>query len=985
VPSGCPARPVHEVDFSFLEMATPRIQRDPALRSASDLTGKVVGRFRIFARLGSGGMGEVYLAEDTGLKRRVALKRITPALRVDAMSRQRLWKEAELASRLNNPHIAAIYDVIEDGDEVFVVMEYVEGETLRQRLRRPLRIDEFLSIATQSSAALAAAHQAGLLHRDIKPENLMLTGSGEVKALDFGVARELPGPDGPTARETRESPTFSGTVPYMAPEILGEKESDARADIFSLGVVFYEALAGHNPFRRAGFLETCDAILHEEPPPLLEQNSEVPADLERIIHKMLAKNPAERYATAADLHVDLEAVQRDMAPAVARRIFRARDKTSRRLGTRFALFAAILLAAGLIGTLTYRRLHLKILNEHDSILLANFENQTDQKIFDGTVTEAVRESLQQSRYVHLVPRWQLVEAQHRMGRTEISTVDVNLGREICQRENFRALLTGRITASGSQYHMTAQVIDPWREDTVLAEEASFNAPTDLYLAVDDLTQRLRSHLGESITQIQEHAQPLQRVTTTSLEALQRYSRAMELYAAGNLEGFVPLAKNATELDPDFAMAHLYLGRAYNALGDEKNAQVHLALAHRGLDRVTERERYLILGADYDNQGNYEKAAEQYRLLTDLYPDDVEGYRWLANSSVWAGHLGDAVTAQQRAVELAPQSAVNHSQLIVLLVRLNKFSEAVAAYESAQRQGAKSPLLHWGTGLAYLGEDNTVAARRQFEQLREEGGAYEANLASLYLARVLIYEGRLGEAVDALWSGLVLDEKLHSESWMPVRRYLLAKVLWVEGKKASALRELRLLEGSALKEADPEEMRRAGVLAAEWGDISAARKILAKMGRIPSLQESAFTQSCYYNLSGVVERASGKTDSAIENQRRAAVFYPSYQAYLALADDYTARKDWQNAVKSYQSYLNFQGEILHEDLPSDWVLAHLWIARSLAGAGDSTGSLQHYDEFLRLWANADSGLSSLRVARSERKRLNAMIQKGLSSDKGRTGL
>jgi tetratricopeptide (TPR) repeat protein len=158
-----------------------------------------------------------------------------------------------------------------------------------------------------------------------------------------------------------------------------------------------------------------------------------------------------------------------------------------------------------------------------------------------------------------------------------------------------------------------------------------------------------------------------------------------------------------------------------------------------------------------------------------------------------------------------------------------------------------------------------------------------------------------------------------------------------------------------------------------------------MGRIPSLQESAFTQSCYYNLSGVVERASGKTDSAIENQRRAAVFYPSYQAYLALADDYTARKDWQNAVKSYQSYLNFQGEILHEDLPSDWVLAHLWIARSLAGAGDSTGSLQHYDEFLRLWANADSGLSSLRVARSERKRLNAMIQKGLSSDKGRTGL
>ncbi len=932
-----------------------------------------MGRFQICARLGSGGMGEVYLAEDTGLKRLVALKRIAPALRADAKSRQRLWKEAELASRLNNPHIAAIYDVLEDGDEVFVVMEYIEGETLRQRLGRPLRIDEFLSIATQSSAALAAAHQAGLLHRDIKPENLMLTGSGEVKALDFGVARELPGPDGPTARETREAPTFSGTVPYMAPEILGEKKSDARADIFSLGVVFYEALAGHNPFRRAGFLETCDAILHEEPPLLLEQNSEVPADLERIIHKMLAKNPAERYATAADLHVDLEAVRRDMAPAVARRSFRARDKTSRRLGWRFAVFAATLLAAaGLIGTLTYQHFHFPILNEHDSVLLSDFENQTDNKIFDTTVTEAVRQSLEQSRYVRLVPRSQIVEAVHRMGRTGVIPVDANLGREICQRENFRALLTGRITTSGSRYRVIAQVVDPWRQHTVLAEEASFNTAADLYPAVDDLTGRLRSHLGESIKQIQEHAQPLERVTTTSLEALQRYSRAMELYAEGNLEGFIPLAKNATELDPDFAMAHLYLGRAYDTLGDDEDAELQVAVARRSLDRVTERERYLILGTGYDHQGIYEKAAEQYRLVTELYPDDVEAYQWLANSSVWAGHVEDAVAAAQRAVQLDPQSAINHSQFILLLVRVNKFSEALAAYESAQKQGVKSPLLHWGTGLAYLGEDNAGLARREFEKLRQDGGEYEANLASLYLARVLIYEGHLREAVDALRTGLVLDERFHSEDWIPVRRYLLAKTLWARGDKASAVKEARLLESSALKETHPQEMRRAGALAIELGDISAGRKILAQMERLPLLQESHFTQSCYYNLKGVIEGAARQTDSAIESQRRAALFFPTYEPYRALGDEYASRRDWQNAAQAYQRFLGFRGEMLRDDSPSDWVLAHLSLARSFAQAGDSAHSLAQYDEFLRLWGNADPDVQSLREARSEREQLNATV-------------
>jgi tetratricopeptide (TPR) repeat protein/predicted Ser/Thr protein kinase len=925
-------------------------------------------------------MGEVYLAEDTKLKRQVALKRITSSLCSDAKSRQRLWKEAELASRLNDPHIAAVYDVIEDGDEIFVVMEYVEGETLRNRLARSLTIDEFLSIATQCASALDAAHRAGLLHRDIKPENIMLTPTGQVKALDFGVAREMPGLNEATTEEQLESVSLCGTLLYMAPEILTQKSADARADIFSLGVVFYEALAGKNPFRHAGFLQTCDALLHEEPPPLRELNSEVPEGLERVVGKMLAKDPKDRYTSAAELCADLEALRGNVATPLPSD-HGIGSKRIKRAHLRLAIPAMVLLVAAVAlgGASLYRQLRSPILSEHDSILLADFENQTDNKIFDTTVTEAVRQALEQSRYVHLVSRSQLVEAEQRMGRAGATPLDPYLAREICQRENVRAMLTGRVTGSGSKYHVTAQVVDPLREKTVLAEEASFDSPADLYPAVDNLTRRLRSRLGESMKQIQEQAQPLKRVTTTSLAALQRYSRAMDLYAAGNLEDFLPLAKSAIELDPDFAVAHLYLARAYSVLGDEKAAQLHLAHSREGLERVTERERYLILGADFDNQGKYEEAAEQYQLLTDLYSDDVEGYRLLANSSVWAGHLDKAVTAQQRAVQLAPESTVNQSQLILLLVRLNKFSEAVVAYESAHKQGAKGPLLHWGTGIAYLGEGNTSAARKQFEQLREEGGTYEANLSSLYLARVLIYEGRLREAVDALRTGLVLDEKLHSESWTPVRRYLLAKVLLVEGKKASAMEELKLLEESALKDAEPEDMRRAGLLAVELGDISGAQKIAAKMETLPSLQGSAYTRNCYYNLKGVVEHASGKSDSAIDSQRRAAIFYPSYQSYLALGDDYTSRKDWQNASKAYQRYLDFHGEILHEDLPSNWVLAHLWTARSLAGAGDSTKSLQYYDEFLRLWANADPDLSLLRVARDEREKLNATIQKGLSSD------
>jgi eukaryotic-like serine/threonine-protein kinase len=933
-------------------------------------------------------MGEVYLAEDTGLKRQVALKRISPTFCTDMKSRHRLWKEAERASRLHDPHVAAVYDVIEEGDEVFVVMEYVEGETLRDRVVRALTIDEFLSIAIQCASALVAAHQAGLLHRDIKPENIMLTPSGQVKALDFGSARELPGSDATTMRETAENAGFFGTLLYMAPEALEQKRADARADIFSLGVVFYEALAGKNPFHRAGFIEACDAILHADPPSLREQNREIPEELDRIIRKMLSKTPDQRYATAADVRVDLEALQRARAAIVPQASTTHHEVfVSKRL--RVVIFAAaLLLAISLGATLTYRYFHPTLLNEHDSILLADFENHTDQKIFDGTVTEAVRESLGQSRYMHLVPRSQIIEAAHRMGRSEIAAIDSSLGREICQRENVRALLAGQIVTSGSRYLITAQVVDPWRGDTVLVEEASFKSPSDLYPTVDRFAQRLRRHLGESLKQVQQNAQPLQRVTTTSLEALQRYSRAMDRYAAGDIKGFLPLAKGAIALDPDFAMAHFYLGSAYDTLGDGDQSAEQLALARRGLERVTERERYLILGLSYDQQGIYEKGSDEYRLVTELYPDDVEAYQWLANSAEWAGHLDEAVAAAHRAVQLDPRSAITQGRVLLLLVQLNRFPEAVAAYDSAAKQGVKTPILHLGTGLAYLGEDKVGAAQGEFEKLRDEGGEYEANLASLYLARVLMYQGRLREATDALRAGLVLDEKFHSERWMPVRRYLLARTLWTEGDKAGAQKESRVLERSALKEvptymraAQAEEMRRAGLLAVGVGDISAARKILTQMEKLPSLKESVFTQSCYYNLKGVVDGASGRIDSAIESERRAALFFPSFEAYQAVSDEYALRHDPRNAAQAYQSYLGFKGAVLSDDAPTDYVLAHLSLARALAQAGDSAHALEQYDEFLRLWRNADPDLPPLREARGEREKLNAVVHKSSVSEGG----
>jgi serine/threonine protein kinase len=954
-------------------MAAPLAQPEPASRITSDLSGTSVGRFLIRCKLGAGGMGEVYRAEDTKLKRTVALKRIAPRLRSNQRHRERFLHEAEYACRLNEPHIASIYDAFEHGGELFLVMEYVEGVTLRRRLEQPLKMDEFLSIAAQCVDALVAAHQAKILHGDVKPENIMLTPAGQVKILDFGIAHRIVGREDETTLETLEAGGFAGTLPYVSPEVLEEKESDARADIYSLGVVFYEALAARNPFRADGFLSTCERILHADPPPLREVNSAVPAELERIVAKMLAKNPAQRYSSAADLAVDLAALRRVSASPGTRSPQRAEvfPRLRRRLWVIAALSVSVF--AVIAATLVYRHFRAPVLSQHATVLLSDFENLTGEKLFDDTVTEAIRQSLNQSRYVRLVPRSEVLEAAQRMGRGNFSRLDAALGREICRRENYRALLTGRIEPAGSKYSLTVQVVEPVEGAPVLTQTATLGSTTQLYATVDSLAKGLRKRMGESLAQISQSSEPLARVTTTSLEALQRYSRAMEFYAAANFENFLPLAKSAVELDPNFAMAHLYLFRAYISLGgDAKAAIEHLAQAKKGAERLTERERYLILASDYEFQGQYEKAAEQYRLLTEVYPDDLEGYRGLAEASVWTGRPEDAVPAQRHAIELAPHSSIDHQRMILFLNRLNRFSEALQAYKTARASGAKGPLLHWGAGLAELGQDNPAEARQEFELLRSEGGPYEGSLANISQARVLMFEGHLLEATKTLRSGLILDEKLHRDDWIPVRLYLLAQLLQTQGQREAARKEAGRLSAAAMKNLQPDDLRRAGLLEVRAGDTKSARKLLERLGALNAQSSGGYTQSCYYNLKGALELSEGNAKTAIESEARAVVFFPSYDSYAGLADAQASGRDWLAAGQGYRQYLDRKGEIFSDDSPSDWILAHLTLARVLAKAGQTTQAIDFYDEFLRRWAHADPSLTVLSEAGAERAQLSKLL-------------
>jgi tetratricopeptide (TPR) repeat protein/tRNA A-37 threonylcarbamoyl transferase component Bud32 len=934
-------------------MAEPRTEKTESDPEAQSLTGSTVGRFAVQARLGSGGMGEVYQAEDTKLKRRVALKRLAPKLRGDAQYRQRFWKEAERASALTHQNVAGIYDVLEENGEIFLVMEYVEGTTLRERLRKPLPPEEFLEIALQCADALDAAHAKGIVHRDIKPQNIMLTPTKQVKILDFGIAKRLPRSDETTSSQGFESGTgggLSGTPAYMAPEVLLEKAYDGRADLFSLGVVFYEALTGLHPFLASSFMGTTDRILHEAPAPPSQLNPLVPPELASIVSRMLAKEPAERYATAADLAVDLRAVQRAVAHP---RLPAAR---LRRLTRRHSLIllAGVAVALALVMLFVLQRLVKRppTFAERDWILIGDFENLTQEPVFDQVLREGLTIDLQQSRHVNVFPRTRVFEVLQRMKRADATRIDEALGREICQRENGRVLLAGSMRRSGEAFQMTVRALEPVSGAVLFSASEQFTHKEELFDRVDSLARRVRKALGESLTHIEQSSRPLAKATTHSLKALQQYSLAMDAMARGDVDSVRALFQSALALDPDFAMAHLRLARFYSAvMGADEEAREHFARAYALRSGVTVREQYFIAGSYYSAQGEDEKAVESLSVLVSLYPDDADAHHDLALAHYAVGHIQNAIAETYEEIRLHPFAGIAYGNLVLFLARNNANEEAIEVHRKAAQRGVESPYLHWGLGLALLGEEKVAEAREEFRRLESAGGIYRA-LGQLCLASTSAYEGKFSAATEQLNAGIPSTQEVADKDAELIRRYLLGRTFLILGKGDLARRQAQLILAAGGEALQPENLRRAGILSAKTGDLSGAREVLRRLDALSRSSRTSFSKSCYHNLAGEIALAEGKTPQAVESFLAAAAEYPRYVPHEGLARAYQAQREWNRAAAEWQQVLHSRGEILQDDMPADWVLAHLELARVYRRLNEPALARTYYEDFLRIWRQAD---------------------------------
>jgi eukaryotic-like serine/threonine-protein kinase len=570
------------MEAAALEMAAQGLADDQASPTVfgKDRIGQTLLHYRIDRKLGAGGMGEVYLAQDTRLGRKIALKLLPSHLTREEDRVRRLEREARAASALNHPNILTVHEIGQVEDTYFIATEFVDGQTLRQQMAsRQMTVGETLEVATQVAGALAVAHEAGIVHRDIKPENIMVRRDSYVKVLDFGLAKltESPAPliDSPAsavARFSTETGVLLGTAHYMSPEQARGQKVDGRSDIFSLGVVLYEMVTGKRPFDGATPTDVLAAILTTEPPPLADYSLDARPDLERIVSKALRKEREQRYQVVGDLLLDLKALKQELeweakqastyraeagaeTAAVSHELLTrpGRGADAARAGENAVIAATssakyivnslsqhkratIFILAAIIATVAWFSYSNRVpaITEKDTLLLADFVNTTGDVVFDGTLKQALAVQLEQTPFLNLFPEERVRETLRYMGRSADERVTKEVAREICQRQGIKAMIVGSIASLGRNYAITLETTSASTGEVMARRQVEAEGKEQVLRALGRAASELREKLGESLASIQKFDAPILQATTSSLEALRAYSMGCEVeYRQGN--------------------------------------------------------------------------------------------------------------------------------------------------------------------------------------------------------------------------------------------------------------------------------------------------------------------------------------------------------------------------------------------------------------------------------------------------------------------
>jgi len=916
--------------------------------------GDKVQHYEIIRLIGKGGMGEVYLARDTILDRKVALKFLPDELEGDARTRDRFVREAKSAAALDHPFICKIYEAGEWRGKSFIAMEFIEGQTLQERIEqeRP-DLKDSIRIALEIAEALENAHKAGIVHRDLKPANIMITSQGHTKVMDFGLAKRVI-PGGGAAELSRtltqasitQQGSIAGTISYMSPEQARGENVDTRSDIFSLGIILYEMLSGKHPFSKPSPIETLTSILRDAVPPTHITPKSINPVINPILRKALAKNPTERYQSITDLAADLRKAQIEKG-------FRIHIPRYLML---ISAASILIIVLAIVGILKFRHpggesasKPVKTGQKPISVLIADFENKTGDPVFEGALEQAFGIGLEGASFIKMYDRTRARTLVNEMDPSADGKIKADSAQLLCSREGINVVISASIEPSGSGYVFNVRALDPLSYLALAERSKTIATKSEVFKAADGLVAELRDDLSQIPAETVQ-ALSMETFTAASLEAMKIYAHAQDLVLAGKEDEAIEEYQKAIEKDPKMGRAYAGLALVYRNRGQDEKANMYFEKVMPLIDQMTDREKYRTRGVYYLFNRDFKKAAEEYSALIQQFPMDSAAHTNLPLAYFYNREMQKAFEEGQKAAEFAPKNILPRINLVWYAMGVGKFDVAEEVFREVMQMNPEFFDALVPLALVQLAQERPREAEKTYLELSSKDARLAA-LAAIGLADLALYEGRLNDARKILEAGIEADLKNKFEDEASLKSVILAQTLLAQGKIKEAIQAADRVAASSKKGSNLFSIALVYVQA-EKPEL--AVKVAEALTAKPNPELQAYARI----IEGEVAQKKGSIPGAVDLYYKSTALLDTWIGHLALGCAHLEAKEYIEAHSEFDMCLKRRGEatsIFLDDFPSYRYFAPVYYYLGRAQEGlKSPAAIESYQKFLKIKERADPG-------------------------------